>query len=265
MARTGENEGRNLRGHSANRVVIDEAAFVSDKVIEEVVSPMLADNNGDLVMISTPFGKNHFYRAYIRGMEGLDLKCRSYRFPSYSNPYISSEYIEYQKSILTPRQYKVEYEAEFADDDSSVFPWSDIQAAIDAAEPADRENIVYVAGVDWARYSDFTAVVILEAPVDSARDQVKYRVAALDRFNKMMWQEQVNRAAKLLCDYNVCGVAADQTSVGDPVMEMLRDRISNYTNLQIDIEGITFTNQTKREMIDNRLYVLHTESLSFRI
>lgn len=67
MARTADEDGRNLRGHSADRVVVDEAAFVRDEVIEEVIGPMLADRNGQLVMVSTPFGKNHFYRAFVEG------------------------------------------------------------------------------------------------------------------------------------------------------------------------------------------------------
>lgn len=70
MARTADEDGRNLRGHSADRVVVDEAAFVRDEVIEEVIGPMLADRNGKLVLISTPFRKNHFYRAFIRGNRG---------------------------------------------------------------------------------------------------------------------------------------------------------------------------------------------------
>ncbi|HOK55569.1 MAG TPA: terminase family protein, partial [Armatimonadota bacterium] len=69
MARTADEDGRNLRGHSADRVIVDEAAYVRDAVVEEVISPMLADKNGQLVMISTPFGKNHFYRAFMQGAE----------------------------------------------------------------------------------------------------------------------------------------------------------------------------------------------------
>jgi phage terminase large subunit-like protein len=67
MARTADEDGRNLRGHAADRVIVDEAAYVKEAVIQEVISPMLADRNGELVMISTPFGKNHFYRTYLRG------------------------------------------------------------------------------------------------------------------------------------------------------------------------------------------------------
>ena len=157
MARTADEDGRNLRGHSADRVIVDEAAFVRDQVIEEVIGPMLADRNGELVMISTPFGKNHFYRAFVRGqgngvmeyrsngvMENPvlqhsstpPLRFRSFRFPSWANPHISREYIEAQREVVTERQFKVEYEAEFMDDQSAVFAWEDIQQAVSHQQSA---------------------------------------------------------------------------------------------------------------------------------
>ena len=49
MARTADEDGRNLRGHSADRVIVDEAAYVKDSVILEVISPMLADRDGEPV------------------------------------------------------------------------------------------------------------------------------------------------------------------------------------------------------------------------
>ena len=47
MARTADEDGRNLRGHCADRVIVDEAAYVRDSVIQEVISPMLADRDGE--------------------------------------------------------------------------------------------------------------------------------------------------------------------------------------------------------------------------
>ena len=67
-ARTADNDGTGLRGNKADRIVVDEAAYIKDAVIYEVISPMLADTNGDLVLISTPFGKNHFYDFYKKGI-----------------------------------------------------------------------------------------------------------------------------------------------------------------------------------------------------
>lgn len=262
MARTADDDGRNLRGHSADRVIVDEAAFVRDEVVEEVIGPMLADRNGRLVMISTPFGKNHFYRAFIGGQDGGESgRIRSYRFPSWANPHISREYIEFQRTVLTERQFKVEYEAEFADDQNSVFPWADIQAAI-VGEAFDScsDSFVRVAGIDWARYSDYTAVVVLEIAV---LDYRPYRVLKLDRFNRMDWHAQVERVAELLSRYGVVEIAADQTSAGDPVLEILRNSLWHDRGMDTEIEGVVFTHQAKRELIDNLAIRLAHKEIAF--
>jgi hypothetical protein len=303
MARTADDDGRNLRGHSADRVIVDEAAFVRDEVIEEVIGPMLADRNGQLVMISTPFGKNHFYRAFVQGQSsrrstemnadgeavGRDMgsdssgtslspigdhprssaaRIRSFRFPSWANPHISAEYVEHQRTVLTDRQFRVEYEAEFVDDTNAVFPWADIQGAVECGVRSDECGVaepggIRIAGIDWARYSDYTAVVVLEvsgleappprvAPSPCHQgEQPPYRVLQIDRFNRMDWSSQVERVCDLLAKYGVTAVVADQTSVGDPVLEILRNALWTGRGMDIAVEGVVFTNQNKREMVDN--------------
>ena len=281
MARTADEDGRNLRGHSADRVIVDEAAFVRDRVIEEVIGPMLADRDGRLVMVSTPFGRNHFYKAFVQGQtdgemggwgDGATGRIRSFRFPSVANPHTSREYIEHQRAVLTDRQFKVEYEAEFADDQNSVFAWADIQAAVCDGEMGRWGDGVRIAGIDWARYSDYTAVVILEASSGQTGQTGRtgrtpgpeqFRVIALDRFNRMDWHSQVERVANLLCRHRVSAVLADQTSVGDPVLEILRNTLWGERHLDAEIEGMVFTNQSKRELIDNLAIRLAHSEVSF--
>lgn len=282
MARTADEDGRNLRGHSADRVVVDEAAFVRDEVVEEVIGPMLADRNGQLSLISTPFGKNHFYRAFIRGsncqptiaesdgkhpISNARYSYRSFRFPSWANPYISRQYIENQREILTERQFKIEYEAEFIDDQNSVFTWEDIQKAI-CTEQINFEPTAFVAGVDWARYSDYTAVVVLavgyKSPVNGiGHGNHRFHVVALDRFNRMEWKLQVKRVADILCQFGVRGIAVDQSSIGDPLLENLGHVLWEEHGLDAELEGVIFTNKTKRELIDNLAVRLAHNELRF--
>lgn len=244
MARTADDDGRNLRGNSADRVIVDEAAYVRDVVVDEVIGPMLADRNGQLVMISTPFGKNHFYRAFAAGQQPSNARYSSFRFPSWENPFISREYVEFQRDVLTPRQFAVEYEAEFLDDQSAVFSWDLIRSAVGSAATATTEDLWLVAGVDWARYSDYTAVVIVDAGASP------HRVIAVDRFNRLSWETQVERVASLLEQHRVSAVLTDQTSIGDPLLEQLRKRLWEKGGAMA-IEGFTFTNTSKREIIDN--------------
>ena len=246
-ARTADEDGRNLRGHSADRVIVDEAAYVRDCVIHEVISPMLADRNGQLVMISTPLGKNHFYKAFMKGVsvgEKHPGRYASFTFPSWSNPHISSEYIDQQRQEISARQFAVEYEARFLDDQSSVFRWEDIEnARLQAA--GDRQHYDYVvAGIDWARYSDYTAVVVLGIGDNGCS------VLAIDRFNGIGWSRQIERVTGFLKEHRVNAALTDQTSIGDPLLEQLRGKLWEEA-IDTCAEGYTFTNQSKRELVEN--------------
>ncbi|MGQ9455075.1 MAG: terminase large subunit domain-containing protein [Armatimonadota bacterium] len=254
MARTADEDGRNLRGHTAHRVIVDEAAYVRDRVIEEVIAPMLADTAGRLVMISTPFGKNHFYRAFVRGQTDTtkgngESRVSSFQFPSWLNPHISRRYIEAQRSELTPRQFAVEYEAQFLDDQASVFAWDDIQSAIlrhDGLAGLNYcdQNECTVAGIDWGRYGDYTAVVAVEVCA-----QRRLRVVGIDRFNGIGWSMQISRTVDFLRRYRVSSALVDQTSLGDPLLEQLRWGLSE-SGVEAHVGGIVFTNQSKRDLIE---------------
>lgn len=278
MARTADEDGRNLRGHSADRVIVDEAAYVRDAVIEEVITPMLADRDGQLILISTPFGKNHFYRAYVLGArpgkpapgnreqgsgnsehrfrqsEAETLapdprppssnRYASFRFPSWDNPHISRIYIEHQRSVLTERQFAVEYEAEFLDDQAAVFTWADIEGAMVLWSPESVELGYRTAGIDWARYSDYTVVAVLENGCEP------HRLVAIDRFNAIGWEEQIRRVVDFLVRHRVNSVLTDQTSIGDPLMEQLKTALWHH-QANVGVEGICFTGTSKREIIDN--------------
>ena len=283
MARTADEDGRNLRGHAADRVIVDEAAYVRDCVIQEVIAPMLADKDGRLVMVSTPFGKNHFYRSYLKGLEStqaapspggegrgegaLSLRSNpalhhvSFSFPSCSNPHISGGYIERQRHEVSARQFAVEYEAQFLDDVSAVFPWEDINAAVERhptpspggegwGEGARYRNRTHapdeliVAGIDWARYSDYTAVIVLGA------SELGLRVIAIDRFNGMGWSAQIERVARCLVAHGVNAALTDQTSIGDPLLEQLDSRLWQMP-ADVSVDGYNFTAQSKRDLIEH--------------
>lgn len=54
----------NVRGHTADGVVIDEAASVKPEAWHEVLRPMLIDTNGWMWGIGTPYGHNWYQREW---------------------------------------------------------------------------------------------------------------------------------------------------------------------------------------------------------
>ena len=56
--------GYGIRGYTIDRLYADEAAFIKEEVWA-AVTPMLATTGGDIILLSTPFGKdNYFYRMF---------------------------------------------------------------------------------------------------------------------------------------------------------------------------------------------------------
>ena len=105
---------RSLRGLGADHIVVDEAAFVQESLITDIALPMLATSHGRLTLLSTPMGKNHFWRFYRRGLEG-EPDFWSAQAPSSDSPLVSTEFLALQRELLSERAFRVEYEAAFLD------------------------------------------------------------------------------------------------------------------------------------------------------
>ena len=84
--RTAAREGIYLRGHKFHRCVVDEADYLSERLINEVVRMTLADVGGQLVLISTPRAKRGLvYRELQRGLAG-DPQVYAQTGSTFENP-----------------------------------------------------------------------------------------------------------------------------------------------------------------------------------
>ncbi len=242
-ARSGWRQARSLRGRSAHRIVVDEAAYLNSEVIPQVLMPMLADTEGQLVLLSTPFGMNHFWEWFVRGQSG-DL-CRSFRFPTSSNPSISATFLHSQRQLLTERQFAVEYEAHFVDDAGAVFPQAVIQACVDAQlAQAKPSSAPAVAGLDWGRYRDYTALVVLR------RADSHLQAVHVERLPATSWQTQIERLVRRLTEWGVRTVNCDATGLGDPLAESLQCRLCAEAT-GIVVQPVVFTSAVKRSLIES--------------
>ena len=61
-----------LRGEGLDLVILDECAFMKEETWGEVLRPSLSDRQGSAMFISTPKGRNWFWRLYQNGINGED-------------------------------------------------------------------------------------------------------------------------------------------------------------------------------------------------
>jgi hypothetical protein len=110
-----------LRGDYGDLIVLDEFQLMNEDALQEVVYPMLIDNNGDLVLIYTPpslhsrstskaTDKRH--AAKLFKLHENDPRWLCLHFTSRDNPYISEEGIAEVSADMTELAKRQEIDAE---------------------------------------------------------------------------------------------------------------------------------------------------------
>lgn len=122
-----ENAGK-VRGFSAvSLMLIDEAAQVEDSTYKSL-RPMLAVSDGDLWLMSTPYGKRGFF--YECWEHGGDEWTR-FSVKATECPRIAAEFLEEERREMGAAWFGQEYMAEFIDNGEAVFGRDVVEAAID--------------------------------------------------------------------------------------------------------------------------------------
>ncbi len=117
-----------VRGFSAvSLLLIDEAARVED-VMYKSLRPMLAVGDGDLWLMSTPYGKRGFF--YDAWQHGGDLWKRV-SVQATECPRIRPDFLEEERGQMGPLWFRQEYLCEFVDNGSAVFGRGVVEEALD--------------------------------------------------------------------------------------------------------------------------------------
>jgi Terminase large subunit, T4likevirus-type, N-terminal/Terminase RNaseH-like domain len=254
MVRPSGHAGDYLRGHGADRVVVDEAAFVPELVLQQVVPPMLAASRyGQQLWISTPFGHNTFWQAFVRGQEN-DPHIRSFQYPSCSNPTLSRAYLEQQRQQMSELAYATEILAQFRDDQASVFSWALIERAVDDSLHVGMPPELgkrYAIGFDPAKLNDRSGVVVVELPEAPAE---VLRVVGVRDIGRRDYTLQATEVGRLSQRYNRARVLMDSTK-HDQLLDFMRSQ-------NVPADGYHFTSQSKGELIDGLVMKLEQDRLS---
>jgi len=116
---------KTVRGYSGVDVlVVDEAARVDDELYY-AIRPMLAVSGGELIALSTPWGKRGwFYEAWTSDEPWERIKVTAYECPR-----ITPEFLEEERRSLPDSWFRSEYLCEFMDTVDQVFRGEDIDRA----------------------------------------------------------------------------------------------------------------------------------------
>lgn len=246
---TGEDNADGIRSEAFDLVICDEAAKLSEQAIYDAILPTLADRSGKMMLISTPRGRNWFWREWQRGQDETQAEIRSFTAPSSANPMpqIRAAY-ERARRQVSDRTFRQEWQAEFVDDGGGVF------RNVRGCHGGELEDLPrtwavrYALGVDLAKLEDYTVCTV----IDTERRQV----VAFDRFNKASWPLQKQRIYDLAKKWNDASVIIDATGIGDPIYDDLH-------RAGLKITAYKLTNATKAALIDNCILQVEQQQVHF--
>lgn len=222
-----------LRGDSLNLVILDEAAFIKEEAWNEALRPALSDRKGRAIFISTPKGRNWFWRLWQQGQQGHS-DWQSWQLPTASNPYIDPAEIEAARLTLPEAIFNQEYLAQFVEDFAGVF--RKVAECATATELETKRGGQYVFGVDWGKHNDYTVISVIDI---AAKKQV-----AMERFNQIDYHVQIGRLQALAQRFTPLAIIAETNAMGEPIIEQAR-------RLGLPMRGFTTTNASKTRIIED--------------
>lgn len=224
-----------IRGDSFHLAILDEAAMMPETVWSEAIEPTLADYGGEAILISTPKGRNWFWREWQNGRDGTE-DYASWTAPSRDNPNPNIQRAAELARIRRPEQsYRQEWLAEFLEDGGNVF--RRVRDAVDPTiDPTPTAGHEYVIGVDWGKQHDFTVVTVLDTFANA--------VVAVDRFNQIDYAVQMGRIQTLIDRYRPISIVVERNSMGEVLVEQAERR-------GWPVEAFTTNNASKRKAIDD--------------
>ncbi|OJF16977.1 MAG: hypothetical protein A6D91_04655 [Bacillaceae bacterium G1] len=246
MGRSTARDGVYLRGKGANGVAITEAAFIKDKVYQDVIRAMVLDRKGVIRLESTPNGHNYFFKLYQEALNDKTGYYKALHATCFDNPRLDRDELERIRLELPELAWRIEYLAEFVEDDTFIFPWSVLAEVFDDYEPQKEpgNGHRYAIGVDLAKYQDYTVIIVLDVT------RAPFRLAEWHRYQGKLYADVAAHVNELQEKYRA-RVYLDATGVGDPVAEQIRN-----------CEPFVFSERSRQELISNLVVLIQQKKLS---
>lgn len=230
-------QGDNLRGYTADLVIIDEAAYCNKDVVQSCVLPWTNTTGGSIVLFSTPRFRNEkdlFYYYYSKGVGKESKGFISIDWTKYdTSALLPEEKFEQYKATLPNRIFVNEILGQFIDADGGVF--GDFTPVINQ-NPRLTGN--YTAGVDFGATvgKDYTAISIFNEHNEQVH--IEYR-------NDLKPVETVKWLVEVIRKWKPSSIGVEVNSIGQVYFDMLKREVRG-----VRLIPFTTTNQSKRKIIE---------------
>jgi len=253
----GKDPETTIEGEAVHGNVLDEASKLEKQVFDSVLTTV-TQTRGKCLIISTPRGRNWFYKGCMRAKELQAAALARGQIPreifitaaTADNPHVPREAILEAKRLLPDRLFRQYYLAEFLEDgavfvgvDQCILPMPEYErdGAVESWIHPDHAEMVVVAGADWAKKDDYTVLKVYD------HTKRPFKCVGFLRFHEKKYTDAVADVVRFLRRFKRCDLLLhDKTGLG----EVIDDILSTVPGL--NYRGITFTNPSKAIMA-NRL------------
>lgn len=213
-----EGQGEQLMGFGAHKVIVDEECDIDYEVYRSKITRMLGEgDDACYVGIGNPWHRDNQFWAHWTDPTwkkihiGWEQALKEGR--------ISQAFVDEQRSVLTPMEFKVLYEAEFPESAAdALIEWQWIDAATKKTIQIEKPEII--AGIDVAEQGmDLTVITIGHRN----KDLGMYNVTAIESWSKTDLMPTVAKIIPILQQHNVQRVNVDATGVGSGVYSRLEE------------------------------------------
>jgi hypothetical protein len=273
----------NIRGLSGvNLLIIDEASRVPDELYK-ALRPMLTVANGDLWLLSTPWGKQGFFHENWE--YGGDAWAR-FRVPATECVRIPAERLEMERAQLGDAWFRQEYLCEFTATEAQMFDTDLVRTAVEdegapwslrrgCSETRVFSHPVFI-GLDLGQKRDHSAIAVVEReekrlawmPSMPQAMRIRYlqRIPLGTPYTRVV--EQVSEIVRHPMLEGRSRLVADATGVGAPVVDLLK-----AARLPCSLTPVTITSGDqahaqgdhwhvpKRDLLTNLLVLLEAGEL----
>ena len=219
-----------VRGMSFNIIFLDEFAFVPNHIAESFFSSVYptitSGTKTKVIIISTPYGMNHFYKLWTDAVNGRN----GYEFSEVHWSQVPGRDANWKAQTIantSERQFTQEFECEFLGSVDTLISAAKLRALVFEEpitrskgldiyeEPQDKHE--YLLTVDVARGigGDYSAFVVFDITT------VPYKIVGKFRNNEikpMLFPNVINDVARA---YNNAWVLCEVNDVGDTVASIL--------------------------------------------
>ena len=228
-----------IRGSSFNLVFLDEFAFVENNLAEDffrsVFPTISSGQNTKLMIVSTPYGMNHYYKMWKEAVDG-----RSQFVPIQVHwsevPGRDEEWKENTIKNTSVEQFRQEFETEFIGSDQTLVDPNTLQALrwdkpllsksglTIYAEPSTSKMYACTVDVALGKGKDYSAFIIYDITI------IPYEVVAVYRDNTITPLVFPNVIHSLVKQYNNAYTLVEIDGSGAQVGDILRHDLG-YENL----------------------------------